>query len=117
MTRLLTFLGFVWLAGCSSPLPFGAPPTDVCRQCIRDQIRREYFAPNLVFTFNDAAQSSLDDPEHPGQKVDGWLFEVEWDHPPSVGVHVPSASRFLARGDTVVLWAPLRGPFQRWETR
>jgi hypothetical protein len=50
------------------------------------------------------------------------------DDRPSIGIilgaekddveaHVPSASRLLARGDTTVLRAPMRGPFKRWETR
>lgn len=117
MTRLFTLLAFVWLSGCSSTSKFGAPPTELCRQSIRDQIRREYHALSLVFTFKDAAPSSADDPEHPHRQIDGWLFEVEWDYPPSARIHVPSASRFLARGDTVVLWAPMCGPFERWETR
>jgi len=109
---------FIWHAVHSmwDSTNHGPPPTDACRQAIRDHFHQA-ISPSLVFTFKEASRASLDDPDKPGNKVDGWLFEATWDFPPTSGSHLPMASRFLARGDTVVLYAPLGADFRRWEKR
>lgn len=71
-------------------------------------------SPKLVFTFKDAAQTSVDAPDRPGQKIHGWLFEATWNFGPDSQSNFPMAARFLARADTVVLYAPIGAAFQRW---
>lgn len=92
---------------------YGLPPTEACRQAIRDHFHRE-ISSKLVFTFKDAAQASVDDPDRPGQKIHGWLFEATWNFGPDSQSNFPMAARFFARADTVVLYAPIGAEFQRW---
>ena len=92
---------------------YGPPPTESCRQAIRDHFHKE-ISPKLVFTFKDAVQASVDDPDRPGEKVHGWLFEATWNFGPAGQSNFPMAARFITRSDTVVLYAPIGAAFQRW---
>jgi hypothetical protein len=92
---------------------YGLPPTEACRQAIRDHYHRQ-ISPKLVFTFKDAAQTSVDDPDRPGQKIHGWLFEATWNFGPDSQSNFPMAARFVTRSDTIVLYAPIGAAFQRW---
>jgi len=95
---------------------YGARPTDACRQAIQAHYRG-MFGPNLAFQFEEPTQASIDDPERPGQKIHGWLFEARWNFAPPARSTFPMAGRFLARSNTIVLTAPIAGPFERWDAR
>ena len=95
---------------------YGARPTDACKQTIQDHYHR-IFGPHLAFQFEEPTQASVDDPERLGQKIHGWLFEARWNFKPPAKSNFPMAGRYLARSDTVILTAPIAGPFERWDAK
>jgi len=71
----------------------------------------------LAFQFEEPTQASIDDPEEPGQKIHGWLFEARWNFKPPAKSNFPMAGRYLARSDTIILTASITGPFERWDVK
>jgi hypothetical protein len=92
---------------------YGAPPTEACKETIQDYYRQQ-MGTNLVFEFNWPSQAAIDDPEKPGNKIYGWLFEARWNFGPGSQSNFPMASQFLAQSNTVILCAPIGGQFKRW---
>jgi TPR repeat protein len=95
---------------------YGPPPTEACRQKIRDHFMKKV-SPNLVFKFKDAVKTSIDDPEKPGHKIHGWQFEATWNFNSTSKSNFPMAGRFLTRSDSVILHAPIFGPFEKWSSK
>lgn len=95
---------------------YGLRPTEACRQAIQAHYHR-VFGPNLAFQFDEATEAAIDDPEKPGLKVSGWLFEARWNFKAPAKSNFPMAAQFLARADSVILTASVGGPFERWETK
>lgn len=108
-----------WFRGGSTPPPiaatvapdYGPPPTDACKQAVQ-----HYFGPNFALEFTEPKQASVDDPDRPGQKINGWLFEASGNFKPPRKSNFPMAARFLARSDTIILYGSPYGPFERWRT-
>lgn len=93
---------------------YGLRPTEACRQAIQAHYHR-VFGPNLAFQFDEATEAAIDDPEKPGLKISGWLFEARWNFKAPAKSNFPMAARFLARADSVILTASIGGPFEMWE--
>ena len=89
------------------------PPTEACKETIRNYFRQQ-IAINLVFEFSQPTQTEIDDPDKPGHKIYGWLFEATWNFGPGSQSNFPMANQFLAQSDTVILHAPIGGQFKRW---
>lgn len=92
---------------------YGASPTEACKKAIQDYYRQQFGA-NLVFKFSEPAQAAIDDPEKPGNKIYGWLFEGRWNFGPGSQSNFPMASQFIARSDKVLFNAPIGGQYKRW---
>ena len=91
---------------------YGPRPTDACKQALQN-----YFGPNFALECTEPKQASVDDPDRPGEKLNGWLFEASGNFKPPSTSNFPMAVRVLARGDSIILEGPLSGPFERWGTR
>jgi hypothetical protein len=94
----------------------GPRPSEACKQAIQNHYHR-LFGPDLEFRFDEPTQAAIQDPEQPGQKILGWLFEARWNFKPPAKSNFPMAGRFLVRGDTVLITAPIAGQFERWDTK
>jgi hypothetical protein len=91
------------------PPDYGPRPTDACKQALQN-----YFGPNFALELTEPKEATVDDPDHPDQKINGWLFEASGNFKPPSQSNFPMAVRVLARGDSVILIGPLSGPFERW---
>jgi hypothetical protein len=105
-----------WHRADSPPSPtavvepdYGPPPSDACREAAQ-----RFFGPDFALELTEPKQASVDDPDHPGVKIHGWVFEASGNFKPPSKSNFPMAVRFLTHSDSFLLYGSPYGPWERW---